>query len=299
MIEWGDLRYLLAVGRTGSTLAAAKLTGASQSTVARRLTALETALGLKLFERMQDGSRLTAQGEALMQKAQAVEAAFQDFEEAAQQARRRLSGVIRVTTNPEGADPIVTAPLAAFMRQHPDVRIEMLATEDFLDIAAGEADVALRSGPRPEDPNLVARKIQEVAWACYASPAYIADHGAPATPADLASHLIVGPEGRLAQLPAMLWLAERAGRYACHASSMSAMMGLAKAGAGVAVLTELYADTQPDLVRCLAVEVPPTDIWLVTRQDIRKTPHVRALIDFIYGHAALLPGGVAAPKTRP
>lgn len=296
MIEWGDLRYLLAVGRTGSTLAASRLTGASQSTVARRLTVLETAVELKLFERLQDGSRLTPQGEALMEKALAVEAAFQDFEEAAQLARRRLSGVIRITTTPEGADPVFTAPIALFMRQHPEVRIEILATEDFLDVAAGDADIALRSGPRPEDPNLVVRKIQDIPWACYASPAYIAEHGAPATPADLAGHLIVGPEGRLAQLPAMQWLAERAGRYACHASSMNAMMGLAKVGAGVAVLTELYADTQADLVRCLAVEVPPTEVWLVTRQDIRKAPHVRALIDFIYGHAALLPGGVGAPR---
>lgn len=295
MIEWGDLRYLLAVGRTGSTLAAARLTGASQSTVARRLTALETALELKLFERMQDGSRLTAQGEALMQKALAVEAAFQDFEEAAQTARRKLSGVIRFTMAPEGADGMVTAPLAAFMRQHPDVRVEMLATEDFLDVAAGEADIALRAGPKPQDPNLIVRKIQEIPWACFASPEYIAEYGAPASPQDLARHLIVGPEGRMAQLPPMCWLTEQAGRYACHASSMNAMLSLARAGAGVALLPESYAAGYSGLVRCLPAAVPPTDIWLVTRQDVRRTPHVRALIDFIYGHAALLPGGVAAP----
>lgn len=296
MIEWGDLRYLLAVGRTGSTLAAARLTGASQSTVARRLTVLETALGLKLFERLADGSRLTSQGEALMQKALAVEAAMLEFDEAAQTARRRLSGLIRFTMAPEGADPVVAAPMTAFMRQHPDVRIEMLATEDFLDVAAGEADIALRTGPPPDDPNLVVRKIQEVAWACFASPAYIADHGAPRQPADLADHLIIGPEGRMGLLPPMRWLTERGGRYACHASSLSAMMGLAKAGAGVAVLPETYASNQPDLVRCLSAEVAPTDVWLVTRDDVRRTPHVRALIDFIYGHAALQPGGVPAPK---
>lgn len=298
MIEWGDLRYLLAVGRTGSTLAAARLTGASQSTVARRLTALELALELKLFERMQDGSRLTAQGEALMEKALAVEAALQDFEETAQTARRRLSGLIRFTMAPEGADPVVAAPVTAFMRQHPDVRIEMLATEDFLDIAAGEADIALRTGPPPTDPNLVVRKIQEVAWACYASPAYIAEHGAPKTAADLDGHLIIGPEGRMGQLPPMRWLTGQGGRYACHASSMSGMMGLARAGAGVAVLPEMYASNQPDLVRCLPADVAPTDVWLVTRDDVRRTPHVRALIDFIYGHAALQPGGVPVPKGR-
>lgn len=295
MIEWGDLRYLLAVGRTGSTLAAARLTGASQSTVARRLTALESALELKLFERMPDGSRLTAQGEALMQKAIAVETAFQDFEEAAQTARRKLSGVIRFTMAPEGAEGIVTAPLTAFMRQHPDVRVEMLATEAFLDIAAGEADIALRAGPRPDDPNLIARKIQEVAWACYASQAYIAEHGAPATPADLANHLVIGPEGRMAQLAPMSWLIAQAGRYACHASSMHAMLSLARAGAGLAMLPETYAAGHSDLVRCLPAGVPPTNVWLVTRQDVRRTPHVRALIDFIYGHAALLPGGGPAP----
>lgn len=295
MIEWGDLRYLLAVGRTGSTLAAARLTGASQSTVARRLTVLETALELKLFERMQDGSRLTAQGEILMRKAEAVEAAVQEVDEAAQQARRRLSGVIRFTLAPEGADMLVSAPLTAFMRQHPDVRVEMLATETFLDIAAGEADVALRSGPPPEDPNLIVRKIQDITWACYASGDYVAGHGAPAGPEALGAHLVIGAEGRMGQLPPMRWLGEQTVRFACHASSLNSMMGLARAGAGVALMPDTFAAGQADLVRCFAAPVPPTPVWLVTRQDVRRTPHVRALIDFIYGHAALLPGGVAAP----
>jgi DNA-binding transcriptional LysR family regulator len=168
------------------------------------------------------------------------------------------------------------------MRRHPDVRIEMLATEAFLDIAAGEADVALRSGPPPTDPRLIVRKVDELAWAIYGSADYIARHGAPARPQDLAGHLVVGAEGRLDQLPQMRWLAGQADRYACRVSTMSSMIGMARAGAGLALLPEMNADPHPELVRCLPNAAPATQVWLVTRQDVRQAPHVRALIDFIY-----------------
>jgi DNA-binding transcriptional LysR family regulator len=302
MFEWDDIRYFLAVARSGSTLAAAGVTGSSQSTVTRRLAALETALDLKLFERLQSGSRLTDQGRALLALAEEADTAMAALGEAAAAARRQLSGVIRFTMAPEGADPIITEPITQFMRRHPGVKIELLLTDEFLDVAAGQADVALRAGPRPTDPELVVRKIVDMVWSGYASPRYLEQHGMPAGYDDLAAHEVIGGEGQLAETPALRWLAGKVERFSLQASSLRGLIGFARAGAGIAMIPDRHGSDQPDLVRCLPL-VPevPTSVWVVTRQDVRRTPHVRAFIDFLTGHMTALarawpvPGALLSP----
>jgi DNA-binding transcriptional LysR family regulator len=308
--DWGDLRPFLAVARGGSTLPAAKAIGASQSTVTRRLAALEAALGLKLFERTQAGSRLTDQGRVLLALAEKAEAAAAAFGEAARMARRTLSGTIRFTMPPEGADAILAQPLTAFMQRHPEVRVEVLATDAFLDIAAGEADVAIRAGRRPTDERLVARKLSEVTWRGFASPAYLARRGTPAGWDDLAGHALIGAEGQVANSPALVWLAARTAEFVVRASSLRGMAGFARAGAGIALLPGIEGMGDAELVPCLPpVEEAKAEIWLVTRQDVRHAPHVRAFIDFLTAHttARLAPARLesarqerpAGPSVRP
>jgi DNA-binding transcriptional LysR family regulator len=289
MVEWGDLRYLLAAARCGSTLAAAQDMGVSQATVSRRISALEAALQLKLFERLQSGSRLTAQGEVLLRTAEDVESAMRAFTERAQAERRELSGVIRFTMAPEGAEPVVAGPIASFMQRHPGLQIEMLLTERFLDVAAGEADVAVRAGPRPTDPNLIVRKVAEDQWAGYCTPAYLRAYGPVAGPADLARHKVIGVEGPLVHLPAMAWLAEHVTDFVCRVATLRALLGFAQSGAGIVLLPTAYARQGGGLVQCLeALPGISTKVWVVTRDDIRRTPHVRAFIDFISGHIGAL-----------
>jgi DNA-binding transcriptional LysR family regulator len=295
VFEWDDIRYFLAVARSGSTLAAAATTGSSQSTVTRRLAALESALSLKLFERLQSGSRLTDQGRGLLPLAERAEAAFLSLGEAAAVARRQLNGVIRFTLSPEGADPVMAEPLTAFMTANPGVKIELLLTDAFLDIAAGEADVALRSGPRPSEPDLVVRKVADILWGGFCSPGYLDRHGRPAGYHDLAGHQVIGAEGQLAATEAMQWLAGQVPRFVVHASSLRGLIGFARAGAGIAVMPALHGVADPGLVQCLpTLPDKSTPAWLVTRQDIRRTPHVRAFLDFLTAHLGQLARGFQA-----
>lgn len=289
MFEWGDLRYFLAVEREGSTLAAAQALRVSQSTVTRRLAALEEGLQLKLFDRLQTGSRLTDQGEALHEAALEVERSMVAFGELAALNRRTLTGTIRFTLPTEGVNLILGAPLTAFLKRHPGVKVELLSTGAMLDIAAGEADVALRAGPPPAHPDLIVRKVGDHYWAFYCSHAYAEAHGLPDGLASLRDHAVIGAEGQLAGVQPMRWLEAQFEHFVCRGSSIETLIGLARTGMGVALLPIGMPEPYGDMVRC----TPPVDglhvpINIITRDDIRRTPHGRAFIDFISAHVAAL-----------
>jgi DNA-binding transcriptional LysR family regulator len=190
MFDWNDLRYFLAVARTGSTIAAAKALGWSQSTVQRRLARLERQLGCKLVERHPTGYRLTALGEDLRRYAEEVEEAVAVFERHLAASDKRLTGTVRVTC-PEGlVDPLLTPLVDAFQARYPGLRVDLIVTERFLDLSKGEAEIAVRGG-EPRDPVLIGRKIADNPWAVYASRSYIERHGRPERPEDINHHAII------------------------------------------------------------------------------------------------------------
>jgi DNA-binding transcriptional LysR family regulator len=288
MLEWSDLRYFIAVAQTGSTAAAAQALRVSQTTVARRVSALEAVLGVKLIERLQTGSRLTPTGEDLLPAAEQVEVAVRGVLDAAQASQRRLAGVIRFTMPPEAVQEMVSNPVRLFMEQHPGVRIELLADQRKLDIAAGEADVALRAGNRPTDPELIVRKLFSVPWAGYCSPGYRETHGPLCGAQDIARHAVIGADGPLAAAPPLVWLAGQTD-FAFKGPTIQTMANFAMAGVGVVMLPVTYGDHQPGLVRCLEPVPEMTDnTWIVTRDDVRRRPVVRAFIDFIVAHASTI-----------
>jgi DNA-binding transcriptional LysR family regulator len=145
--DWNDLRYFLAVARSGSTLAASRALKVNQTTIARRIGTLERAIGTKPFNRKQTGYALTDSGAELRVAAERVEVEAIAFADQAGAMGRRLSGVIRVTTN-EGLANIVMAPaLSAFHRLHPNVRVDLVVDERRLDLTRGAADGAANRIP--------------------------------------------------------------------------------------------------------------------------------------------------------
>jgi DNA-binding transcriptional LysR family regulator len=151
MLDWNDLRHFLAVARTGSTLAAGRSLRVSQTTAARRVTALEAALGLILFERRPTGYVLTPAGEELMETACLMESAAGRFADAAAAQNREIGGTVRLTVDEIYAVTILAPILRDLHDTHPAIRIELDTTEEKRDLGAGQADIALRSskGPTP------------------------------------------------------------------------------------------------------------------------------------------------------
>jgi DNA-binding transcriptional LysR family regulator len=176
-IDWNDLRYFLAVARHGSTLAAARALDTYQSTVQRRLAAFERRIGKPLATRSPAGYRLTELGREMVAHAERVEEAVLAFERHLESATRQVSGVLRVACPEPIVYRITQSPLLErFKVKHPKLRVEFVMSDKYVDLAKGEADVALRSGDT-DDGDLVGRKIADSLWAVYASRAYVTQHG--------------------------------------------------------------------------------------------------------------------------
>lgn len=292
MFDWNDLRHFLATARAGSTLAASRALGVNQSTVARRLDALEAACGFKLFERDRNGAALTEAGADLVSRAEDAERAMAALEHRMTTHKRGMSGMIRLTCSELLATIGVIPAMGEFRRLYPDIQIELVLTDAFLDIENGQADVALRAGYGLEPSSLVARKLMDEYWGVYCSEAYIAAHGAPARKEDLPNHVLIAGEGPIANIPPLRWLADHAGpdaALAMRCNTVVNMINAVTAGLGVVALPTRLGDRQPDLRYCLPVlDGQKPAIWLVTRASLRDTPHVRAFIDFIVPHLMVM-----------
>ena len=283
-MDWDDLRFVLAASRTGSALGAARALGVNQTTVTRRIAHIEETIGGDLFERRQSGYDATALGRDVAATAERIEAHIRALEDNIAAGQRKLSGVVRLTMSERLARSVVTPSLLSFQRRHPGVRIEMITEDRRLDVARGEADIALRAGSRPEGAGIVIRKLPSVSWSVYCSRSYAAERGVPATRADLGHHRIIGMDGPMGQLPGPLWLLEAVPNadIRFRSNSLTNLVSNLCAGLGVATLPCIVGDSESDLVRCMP---PPPELdaemWLIVREDLRSAPHVRAFADFL------------------
>lgn len=283
MIDWNDLKYLLAVARHGSTISAGKALGLSQSTVQRRLAGLERQLGRKIATRQATGYRLTEEGRRLLPYVERIEAAITDFERQAAGAAHEVDGVIRVTC----PEPIVyrmtqSKLLDRFQALHPGLRVEFVTSDRYLDLAKGEADVALRSGDT--DDELVGRKIADSVWAVYASRTYVERHGRPERIEQLSRHPLVAFDDSLRNHRASQWLAAVApgATIVARNNSVLGLVYALKSGIGVGPLPTALGDAEPDLVRLLGPIPELSRSWrLLAHPDVRRTPRVTAFFDFI------------------
>ncbi|WOB07987.1 LysR family transcriptional regulator [Piscinibacter gummiphilus] len=284
MLNWNDLRYFVALAQHGSTLAAGRALGADASTVQRRIAELERHTGQPLVKREPTGYQLTDFGRHMLPHAQAVAQAVQAFEWQLAVAARDVAGVVRVTC----PEPLVTRIGASllldrFQARYPELRVEFVMSDQYLDLHKGEADIALRSGDT-DDGALIGRKIGDSLWAVYGSGRYLAQHGRPRSVDELVSHALVGLDEGMAQHRAAQWLQQIAPGVVPVArnSSVLGLLHSVKAGVGLAPLPTALGDAEPELEKVLGPIPELTRIWRVlTTPELRKSPRVAAFFDFI------------------
>lgn len=283
MFDWNDLKHFLAVARHGSTLAAAKALGLSQSTVHRRIDELEKRLGQRLVTRGPAGYKLTELGAEVLAYAARVEEAALAFERRLASPQMGLNGAIRVTCPEAVAIRLMrSSAIAQFHARYPELRVEFIMSDKLLDLAKGEADIALR-GTRPTDEALIGRRVAETPWAIYASRAYCERHGKPADIAALDGHSVALFDVELGEHSSNRWFKSVApkARIGARCNSISALIAAAKSGAGLAALPLVVGGAETDLVRVLGpLPELTTPFFLVTHRDLREAPRVRAFFDF-------------------
>lgn len=282
--NWDDLKYVLAVARHGSTIAAARALRVSQSTVQRRIAALESDLGCTLVERHRSGYRLTQLAENLMPYADSVASAVEAFLQQATTAQAGKAGNLRLTCPEPIAMRLTTSGLLKrFSERNPGLAVEFVLSDSYIDLSKGEADVALRSGDT-EDGALVGRKIADSLWAIYASKSYLSHTSAPSSVEDLARAPLIGFDETLRSHRVSVWLAQVApyAKYAARSRSVLGLVSAAKSGVGLAPLPIALGDAESDLVRVLPVVPELTRAWrILCHPAVRRAHRVAAFFEFV------------------
>lgn len=282
-MNWDDFRVFLALARSPTLAAAAAKLDVDATTAGRRLRRLEAALNATLFEPGPGGQVLTDHGQRLLAYAEAAEHAAAAAKSDIAGERGLLAGTVRVSVAEGLGTWLVARHLAGFHDTNPNIRIELVATNGFLNPSKREADLAIMLA-RPARGPLVARKLTDYRLKLYASHDYEARHGLPKTKAELKDHTLVGyiPDFIYAEELRYLGEVEADLEPALASSSINVQYGLTRFGSGIGVLPCFIGDQDPALVRVLDEKVAITrSFWVVVHRDVRRLARVAAFIDWL------------------
>jgi len=309
-MDWSILRDFIAVAETGGLSQAARRLRVSQPTLSRRIAQLETQLKAQLFQRTPRGLLLTDAGESVLAGARRVEEEALAIERQADAAQQTLTGTVRISVTEGLGTHWLPKHLAAFHAKYPGVCLEVLVDNRAANLMRREADVAMRLF-RPDQPDLIARQVGEVAMGLYGSRDYLARHGTPTTVLQLKNHFLVGFDEGMSQRNKALQRLERcfvSERIVHRSSSFVGQFHATQQGIGLGVHDCFMADVDPNLQRIMPEQFDHRmEMWLVTHADMRRSARIRAVYDFLVAalvaDQALMIGKPAhkpakAPKTK-
>lgn len=299
-MDWDDVRCALAIGRSGSMAAAALALNLDQTTVSRRLKALERALDTPLFERHKGRLMPTTAGQVLMQRGARMEQEAAALQRLGADLHTVVQGVVRVTVIDTLAANFLVHHLAALRLQYPKLHVELATCSESLDLSRREADLAVRLA-RPERGDFVTQRVAGLSYGVYVRRA-----GQPRSPdtdsgsdADSASDGVrkrdtaptpwLAYDHTLANVPEMRWLTERLQRdegadgpeaqIVMRCNNIDVLASAAADGVGCVALPDLVGASHPGLRR-LALDgpaVPTREIWLLTPRELRAVPRIDAV----------------------
>lgn len=279
-LDWNDLRYFLAVARSGTLTGAGRALGVEHTTVSRRLGALETALGARLFTRGPDGWTLTEAGARILPNVEGMGARAESIERSVKGGDAKVEGSVRLTI-PGAMQDYMMATLPALRAEHPALVIELLCDNRDLDIRRGEADVAVRFSSVVADPELVSKKLGTAGWALYAASSYVERKGALTSLDTLAGHDLIGSDVGMG----VTFFRERGAgaTVVLRGNELSMVQSAARAGLGIVALPCMLGDEDEGLVRAYPEPFGTRDITLLVHPDLVRTARVRAAMDFLIG----------------
>ena len=282
--DWNDLKFFLALHRSGRMTAAADALGVDQTTVARRVRALEKSIGTQLFVRRANSYELTDAAGRLLPIAVEVEQSSDRVQEEVAGETTRLRGSVRIGA-PDGLGTFfLPSVMARFQWENPDVSVELLVGSRQFRLADQEAHLALGLS-LPKSGRLLARKMTDYHLHFFAAPAYLERHGRPERIEDLCGHRIVG------YISGMLFSSELAyledlgliPSVRFSSSSMNAQREAIREGAGLGILPRFMALRDPDLVPVLTDRyLLKRTIWILSHQSTEEIARVRSVSEFLH-----------------
>ncbi len=279
-MEWNDLMVILAVCRAGSLSGAARILGQNHSTIFRKINTIEHNTGVRFFERLPEGYKMTEAGTTAMRYAERIESEVHALGLEVLGQDMRLQGKIRVTA-PEGMTVTILPKLfAEFCQEHPEVSIEIAGGSTAVDLSRREADIAIRATSKPPDTSL-GRKICDFRFAIYATPQYLKDK----KNLSLQEHNWCFIQGSDEWLVPLIWKKKGQTRQCTVFESGLAMavLNAAAEGMGLTMMPCYLGDADARLVRATnVVESLTLELWILTHADLRHTARVKALMAVLY-----------------
>lgn len=281
--DWNHVRAFLATVEEGSLSAAARAIGQTQPTLGRQVAALEEAIGVTLFERVGRSLTLTESGAQLVDHVRAMGEAASRISLAASGQSRSVEGLVRISASDVASTYQLPRVLRLLRDTAPGVEVEIVASNAITDLLRRDADIALRH-VRPEQPELIARKLRDSNAYLYATPEYLARVGHPDTLQDLgrASFIAYGPPDEM--LGHLVAIGLPISRDNIRYHSVSGVVGwqLVRDGLGVGVMSEEVADLSPEVVRLLPDMAPLTiPTWLVSHRELITSNRIRLVFDVL------------------
>jgi DNA-binding transcriptional LysR family regulator len=281
-LNWDDARIFLAVARAGQILGAARRLELNHATVSRRVAALESAVGARLFRRLTTGSELTPAGERFLELAERVEADMIAARAAVAGESEEATGTVRIGA-PDGFGVAFLAPrLGQLSALHPQLKIQLVPVPRTFSLSRREADIAI-TVERPAEGRLVAHKLVDYTLGLFASRAYADRHGLPRDAAELGRHRLIGYVPDLVVSPSLAYAEEFSPDWEA-AFSISSALGQVEAvrsGAGIGILHSFIARSVPELVPVAASAPIRRAYWLVYHESVRPLRRVQAVAGYI------------------
>jgi DNA-binding transcriptional LysR family regulator len=281
-MDWDNVRVFLAVARAGQFVAAAKRLRLDHATISRRVAALESALGARLFDRRTTGAALTAAGEKFLRAAEQMETAFLHAQAELGDKEVEMTGVVRIGA-PDGFSTYYLAHIfGEFLARYPGVLIQLVPIPQVMPLARREVDIVVVLD-KPEAGRFFARKLTGYPLGIYASRDYLARHGAPRDVDDLLSRRLVGHVEEHAFSGALDYVRElfAGAPTAFECASVVTQLEALRAGLGLGVVHDYIAQRFDDLERVLPERRAKRSYWIVTHEDTRGLGRIRAAHDHL------------------
>ncbi len=280
MTDWDDIRYFLAIARNGNITAAAKALGVNHSTVSRRIRTLEEKHGVRLFERIQSGYEMTAAASGIYELALEVETKHQHISRHLFGQDSRLQGEINLTMPHDILGYCLIDDVAAFRKKHSEIQLNLFVAKGLKDLAAREADVAIRLTASPPE-YLIGKKAASLQHGIYVNEQV----QATLTKTKMQVPLILWTNDNAQPL----WVEEHfpSSEVALRVDDLYSMYAAVKAGIGIARMPcympdSLSSPLSGDTVKRLPIELPVSSwgVWVLSHADLRHTARVRHCRDF-------------------
>lgn len=283
--DWNLIQSFLAVIDEGSLLAAARRTGSSQPTLGRHVEALELQLGVSLFERTGRALVPTAAAREIADIARSMEYGATRIAHTITRATTEKTGVVRLSVSRMVASHLIPEFALQLQRESPEIDLAVVATDAVTNLLQRDADIAIRM-VKPEQVDLIARRLGTVALKPCASQSYIDRWGMPRSLPDLFKHRMVSPDKHKFFLGKVREMVQQAGaqpgsvKLAFRSDDFVTQAAAIQSGVGVGLLADYLIDQYDDLVQLpIDLPVPGMPVWLAVHREIRSTPRIRHVFD--------------------